>query len=345
MIARSRRARLLRHAALALGSLLFAASVCEGLILYALSHPRVVPRLPANVQRGLRYLYTFYDRDIVQLEPAFARFDPELSYTLRPGRFVFANREFANEFRVNSLGVRDEESALVDPEVVVTGDSFAMGWGVGQEQTFARLLERKLGLKVLNASVSSYGAARELKLLDRVSFARVKYVVIQHCENDFEEDEPFAEFARSHGALPADTEARFERRQARFLANRRYWFGRYLFRLLFHSRRDGAAGEPDAPPDWTRRAERLLELLAHGSKQNLDGVQLILFDLGSDPEFVRALDRLRARPSWPRFIQRMKVLDVSAILYESHFYILDDHLNASGHERLAAALADAIRAR
>ena len=75
-----------------------------------------------------REYYGGFDRAILQTDPRFARYDPELFYTMRPGRFVFAQREFAHEFRVNSLGVRDEEGALDAPEIVVIGDSVAMGW-------------------------------------------------------------------------------------------------------------------------------------------------------------------------------------------------------------------------
>src|SRR5439155_2193100 len=86
--------RLLKHALLGVFSLLFAAAVCEGLILLALAHPSIVPRLPRRLEAALHYLYSYYDRDIIQLEPAMARYDDKLFYTLKPGTFTFANREF-----------------------------------------------------------------------------------------------------------------------------------------------------------------------------------------------------------------------------------------------------------
>ncbi len=77
----------------------------------------------------IKHLYISECSRIIQFEPRCARYDPELTYTLRPGVFYFSGKKFNNEFRVNSLGVRDTEDSLVAPEVVVLGDSVAMGWG------------------------------------------------------------------------------------------------------------------------------------------------------------------------------------------------------------------------
>lgn len=54
------------------------------------------------------------------------------------------------EYSINSLGVRDDEAALNNPEIVVVGDSQAMGWAVGREQTFPALIGKQTGKKILN---------------------------------------------------------------------------------------------------------------------------------------------------------------------------------------------------
>ena len=136
----------------------------EGAVALYFRHPIRVPRLQAVA----RYIYGTVARDVVQFDPAFARYDAELLYTLRPGRFTFSQFEFRTPYEVNSLGVRDDEASLAAPEIVVVGDSVAMGWGVEQDETFAQLIERRTSRRVLNASVSSYGTVRELRLLDRI---------------------------------------------------------------------------------------------------------------------------------------------------------------------------------
>ena len=48
-----------------------------------------------------------------------------------------------------SAGTRDEEATLEAPDVIVLGDSHAMGWGVEQDETLPQVLARMTGLKVL----------------------------------------------------------------------------------------------------------------------------------------------------------------------------------------------------
>lgn len=89
----------------------------------------------------------------VQYLPECARYDSELGYTLQPGNCVFENTGFSTELGVNSAGFRDDEASLNAPEIVVLGDSQAMGWGVGQGMTFADLIETETGRKTLNTGV------------------------------------------------------------------------------------------------------------------------------------------------------------------------------------------------
>jgi hypothetical protein len=156
------------------------------LVLVGLRHIPVMAAI-GPLRTSARELYLL-DRNYLQIDPAAIRWDAELGYTLRPGEFRFSNTEFSTSYRVNSLGPRDDEASLHQPEVVVLGDSFAMGWGVEQNETFAQVLERLTGLRVLNAGVSSYGTVRELRMLARVDTSATSWVVIQFCNNDFFEN-------------------------------------------------------------------------------------------------------------------------------------------------------------
>ena len=82
---------------------------------------------------------------------------------------------------MNRLGLRDDEASLRAPAVVVLGDSYAMGWGVAQDETIAEVIERETGLRALNAGIASYGTVREMRLLDRIDTSRLRYLVIQYC--------------------------------------------------------------------------------------------------------------------------------------------------------------------
>lgn len=75
-----------------------------------------------------------------------------------------------------------------NPKIVVLGDSHAMGWGVKQEEAFVELLEKSTCKKVLNTPISTYGTAREFKLLQQVNTS-LQYIIVQYCDNDYEENQ------------------------------------------------------------------------------------------------------------------------------------------------------------
>ena len=90
--------------------------------------PSWIRAVPRGLADTVRQVYEDRVRHVIQLDPQQSVVDPELLYRLKPGTFTFANVEFATAYQVNSLGVRDTEAALRAPEIVVAGDSFAMGW-------------------------------------------------------------------------------------------------------------------------------------------------------------------------------------------------------------------------
>src|SRR5258706_1392981 len=142
-------------------------------------------------RRARREYYMRYERQIVQYLPECAQFDPQLAYRLKPGRCRFANREYAIELAIDSAGLRDREDALAAPRIVVTGDSFAVGWGVAQDETVSAVLAAQTGEKTLDAAQPSYGTARELLLVQRLDLSAAYALVIQYCENDFVENGRF----------------------------------------------------------------------------------------------------------------------------------------------------------
>ncbi|HNX81784.1 MAG TPA: hypothetical protein PKL77_06520 [Candidatus Omnitrophota bacterium] len=162
---------------------------------------------------------------VIQLEPASARFDTGIAYTLRPGRFVFSGIEFKNEYFVNTMGLRDTEDALHKPRVIVLGDSWAMGWGVNQGEVFAKVFEKKSGLKVLNAAISSYGTAREIMMVRRLDTSNLKYLIIQYYENDYWEN---MLYYLNNNKLPADIIARnYQLAINRYQKQKGYFPGKY----------------------------------------------------------------------------------------------------------------------
>lgn len=318
----------------------------ESYLLLLIRHPSLLKKCPMRIRNSIGYLYNTGDRHVIQYSPDCAKFDEGLGYTLKPGLCTFSGKEFSNRYAVNSLGVRDDEKSLDHPRIIVTGDSFAMGWGVDQEEAFAQRVEQKTGLKVLNASVSSYGTAREMMILRRVPTDRLQYLIIQYCENDYDENKAFY---LNHNALPATmSEAEYRRYTDMDNRPKTYFFGKYLMmeigkRIDEFKRHRKAENKPIDKDD----VDLFINAIIH-SRLDLKKVQIIAFAMnGRNPDDNRAfpgtLKKRIATGDYPHYIKNMIVLDFSNILSDDHFYVLDDHLNRSGHQVIADVLLKNIR--
>jgi lysophospholipase L1-like esterase len=316
----------------------------EGAVALLLAHtPRV-----ASLRALARQYYGDFDRAIIQMDPRFARYDPEVFYTLRPGRFVYAQREFAHEFRVNSLGVRDEEAALDGPEIVVIGDSVAMGWGVAQDETFAALIARATGRRVLNTAVSSYGTVREMRLLDRVDLKRLQWLIVQYNANDVGENRLYLQRGNVHDS---GSRERFESTSRRYEDKRGYYPGKYTWLSVRRlGKTIGAWVSPPrsrgAPPTADEEAEAFLNALRHGARVDFERVRVVVVEItgeGAPAGLVPALRPRLARPDLPAGLRSLRLLDTGARLRPEHFHVLDDHPNALGHRVIADEILAAMR--
>lgn len=110
-------------------------------------------------------------------EPPIHEFDPVLGGRMRPNVdlvHVWDNHENVTSIRTNELGLRSHSlpapKAPNELRILLLGDSYTFGYGVGDDDTFASLLERRLNERddgsrrhvVVNAGVSSYGTAQAL---------------------------------------------------------------------------------------------------------------------------------------------------------------------------------------
>lgn len=311
--------------------LVMTVALTEGMIALSFRYPRVSP-IPVRL---LRYLHLRFDRNVIQVMPECAVYDARVTYTLKPGRCVFANREFRTEYRVNSLGVRDDETSLTQPELVVLGDSLAMGWGVEEEEAFPALLERATGMKTLNAGVSSYGTVRELRLLERVDRSALKMVILQYNDNDALENSQFVEHP-PFTTLSAERYRQTIEDQQRQL---RYLPGKYSFNIavqLQSAIRQRAAGRVEpAEMDAQKQAALFLAVLEK-SPVDLSLCRLVVMSVNT--QFVEAA-HAGARASAAPWMRRVEFLDISAVArVDGAYYVLDDHPTSVGQRAIAEML-------
>jgi len=120
--------------------------------------------------------------------------DDRIVYELRPGTRV---RYLGHEVRINALGMRDDEVSVRKPpgrfRILALGDSHLFGWAVGQDDSFAQVLERRLEelapgrFEVLNAGVPGYNTVMEARYFElHADELEPDLVLVHYVDNDMD---------------------------------------------------------------------------------------------------------------------------------------------------------------
>jgi hypothetical protein len=312
--------------------------LAEGIFELMLRFPEYVPDaiLPAMTE----YYYS-EDQRYIQYLPSCAKYDAGVTYTLKPGSCRFSGREFDTTVTVNSLGVRDDEQSLRAPEIFVLGDSYAMGWGVQDDETFASLIEKKTGIKVLNLAVSSYGTVREFDMASRTDTSRLNTVIVQYSHNDIGENQTFVD---NGNHLPISDESTYEEVRNQHLRQTQYFFGKHVWwviRSLAASLIGSATAQENIEEAHYFFSVLFLKLaeLSHKAKLAPDSTIIIVQRLPWSIEASRAaIARLEPRPDSISHIFEMEFPE-----NRESYYRLDGHMTATGHAEVARQLIEIIR--
>lgn len=318
----------------------------ELLFTWWIQHPAAIP----TAARSLLNTYsTQAETNIIQFMPQSSVYSDSLFYTLKPSaRFLFRNPEFADSFFINRAGLRDDDRSLQHPSVICLGDSYAMGWGVAQAESFPEQLEAMLHKKVLNAAVSSYGTARELKNLYRLDTAALETIIIQYCRNDYRENR---EYMQNDQRLPVSS-----RRVYDSLLNDHYWSTRWFpgkravtIAKLYAEQKTNDWFFPNRVT-WKDSAQWHLQKAAayftdilYRSAINFNKVKVLVVDMNEQQtmnnDFIGAVNTLIRQPHYAaRFANHLILVPVADLLTANDYYILDPHIKASGHRKIAERL-------
>ena len=301
--------------------------------------------LPEGWLPKFREYYFQKDRKIAQYLPDLAVYDEELFYRLNPGEHRFSNAEFETRFNVNAAGLRDDEPSLIAPEIITIGDSYTMGWGVESEEAFPSILEAQTGMKVLNAGISSYGTAREWKLLQSLDKSNLKYLILQFDANDNSENVVFFH-KETYKAPPRSVYENIVRDHneattyfplkhiSHFVRN---WAGIESNITEEEQNDDSKDEKKEEELPWVAPVDAFMKVL-HSDTLNKE-VTLIIFQVGGASTDI-LIDRLNERKAAGElgFYNDAIILDIQQHLNQSDYFILDGHLTRKGHEKVAKEL-------
>ncbi len=154
----------------------------------------------ALLEVGVRYLNSFMGH--------YPQKDPILHHSLVPkAKLHTSNDEFDVTYQINSYGLRDNEYTLEKPNdvfrILVLGDSYTFGIGSNLEDTFSKVLEKKLQsenpqrkIEVINGGCSSYSPLLEYLFLVYKGLAlHPDLVILNYDMSDVQDDYKYGQVA------------------------------------------------------------------------------------------------------------------------------------------------------
>lgn len=251
------------------------------------------------------------EMNVIQYNAAWVRYDSVLGYTLQPGVLQFANSEFSTRISVGGDGFRANK---VTADLVFLGDSFTMGCGVADSETFAHLLGG------YNRGISGYNNLQHYLAWQRAEFHLPAFLLWN--ETDLRENLGVYPSPRlENGDIVYPTEKNFRRyistvKFFRALPLSCQWI---LSRVLFEPSKD-------------MQFEKLKEILTLFSGKGIVFCYLPLLKYYETGES----DFLRFKETCDSL--RLEVFDLRPWLCSADYYYLDGHLNKFGHEAVARAI-------
>ncbi len=253
-------------------------------------------------------------------------------------------RLMGTDVKINSLGLRDHEYPVEkDPgvlRVLVLGDSITFGWGADLEDTYSKVLERKLNeeagaegtqFEVISSGVGNYNSVMEVSYLaERGLQLDPDVVILGFFLNDAEPlPTPTKGFLAEHSYLYVFAAAGFD-------AVSRQFFGRGDWRDYYSSLYD------ESNPGWVDCQTALRELSTICQERDIPLLVMLipeLHQLGEDYPFADVHQKVATIFDE----QPVEVLDATSAFTGEDPPTLwvsrqDAHPNAKGHAILAEAL-------
>lgn len=302
-------------------------------LIYIISGYLLLRGITPNVKLINNYQVNFYLesglRNIWQNNLDCVEFDKDLIYLPKLNNCNFKNIEFDTNISFDKFGRisnHPDKEKNKNQSIAVIGDSYAMGWGVNDNETFSHILENKINKNVYNLAVSSYGTRRELIRLQKSGLLDlIDTVIIQYCYNDFGENQSFK--------INSEIESNKKFQTITSSKSTSNW---RKFRRIFRY-------SAQIPIDLIQNKSNSLDFLPH---QNL-----LLSVLSEYPKIMsKKIYIFYTNGPNLKFsnFPNGKLLNYDNIYFldidinDNHYFKIDGHLNKDGHEFIAEELSKII---
>ena len=187
-------------------------------------------KVPGFLKKEFKKYYIYLERNVMEYEPC-SVFDSAYSYKIIPGlAYTFGNVEYKNSYVANSESLRDNEQDLSGPQIICAGNSYTLGEGVEQNQSYPDILARQTGKTVLNAGNSGYATVRQLKKALQSDTSYLQYIVLQYSKFDAYENEAFL---NGKDPLPIQSDSAYKQSVREYRWKKEYFPGKYAITITW----------------------------------------------------------------------------------------------------------------
>lgn len=301
------------------------------LLIYLISAFFLIGNKVINYKIILDFQRNFYHqigfRNIWNSQIDCIEFDKNLIYIPKKGNCNFNNVEFSTLLNFNEEGRSNNNLSLnVEKKdaIALIGDSFSMGWGVNDNETFSSILEKKINRKIYNLGVASYATEREIIRLKEFKYLDdVSTIIIQYCDNDYGEN-----FFYKKNNLNNNSISKFEEIFTNKLSI--YEKFRKIIRYSIVIPLEVLFLKKNNKIDW-KVHEELFENILQNYSFLKDKNIIVIYTNSFGKKFFNFPNALSKK------IYNLTYINID--YEENDFYILDGHLNKKGHEKIASKLA------